>query len=119
LWYSSSFVAGAVAFHVASFEMISLRTDNEKGWVAGLLNDGVAATMGAVAEPYLAAFPYPDEFFPLLLTGKLTLAEVYWKTCPMVSWMMTCVGDPLYTPFKTNPQMKAEDLPGPLKQALQ
>jgi uncharacterized protein (TIGR03790 family) len=124
-WYSvrnyvpsCSFVAGAVGFHVASFEMISLRTDNEKGWVAGLLNDGIAATMGAVAEPYLAAFPYPDEFFPLLLTGKLTLAEVYWKTCPMVSWMMTCVGDPLYTPFKTNPQMKVEDLPGALKQAL-
>ncbi len=124
-WYSvrnyvpsCSFVAGAVGFHVASFEMISLRTDNEKGWVAGLLNDGIAATMGAVAEPYLASFPYPDEFFPLLLTGKLTLAEVYWKTCPMVSWMISCVGDPLYTPFKTNPQMKVEALPGTLRQAL-
>ena len=27
-------------------------------------------------------FPTPMSFFPLLLTGKLTLAEVYWKTIP-------------------------------------
>jgi len=125
-WYSvrnyvpsCRFVAGAVAYHVASFEMVSLRTDNEKGWVAGLLNDGVAATVGAVAEPYLAAFPLPDDFFPLLLTGKLTLAEVYWKTVPMTSWMMACIGDPLYTPFKNDPQMKVADLPAVLRRALE
>jgi uncharacterized protein (TIGR03790 family) len=124
-WYSvrnyvpsCKFVPGALAIHVASFEMLSLRTDNEKGWVAGLLNDGVAATVGAVAEPYLGAFPLPDDFFPLLLTGKLTLAEVYWKTVPMASWMMCCIGDPLYTPFKANPQLGYEDLTPALRRAL-
>jgi uncharacterized protein (TIGR03790 family) len=125
-WYSvrnyvpaCTFKAGAVAIHIASFEMISLRSDNEKGWVAGLINDGVCATVGAVAEPYLSAFPSPDEFFPLLLTGKLTLAEVYWKTTPMTSWMMTCIGDPLYTPFKNDPPLKLEDLRAELRGAVE
>src|ERR1041385_2820398 len=98
--------------------MLSLRADTEKGWLAGLLNGGVAATIGSVAEPYLGAFPLPDDFFPLLLTGKLTLAEVYWKTVPMASWMMVCIGDPLYTPFKATPQLTLEDLPMPLRRAL-
>jgi hypothetical protein len=72
------------------------------------LNDGIASTLGAVAEPYLSSMPSPDEFFPLLLTGKLTLAEVYWKTTPMTSWMVSFIGDPLYVPFKVNPQLKPE-----------
>ena len=117
-WYSLrnyvpafQFNEGAVGFHVASSELVSLRCENERGWVRGLLNDGVAATLGPVAEPYLHAFPPADEFFPLLLTGKLTLAEVYWKTTPLTSWMTTCVGDPLYTPYKANPVLKMEELP--------
>ena len=116
-WYSvgkyvpaCSFVPGAVGFHMASFEMVSLRDPGNTGWVRGLLSDGVAATIGPVSEPYLQAFPLPDEFFPLLLTGRLTLAEVYWKTELMASWRMCLVGDPLYTPFKQNPQLKIEDL---------
>jgi uncharacterized protein (TIGR03790 family) len=121
-WYSvrnyvpsCRFVPGAVGFHVASYELISLRATNERGWVRGLLNDGIAATLGAVAEPYLIAFPQADEFFPLLMTGKLTLAEVYWKTQPITSWQVSLVGDPLYTPFKTNPALKVEDLPERLR----
>ncbi len=121
-WYSvrhyipfATFKPGAVAYHVASYEMISLHMEGEKGWCAGLLNDGVAATLGAVAEPYLSAFPLPDEFFPLLMTGKCNLAEAYWSTLPQVSWMMTCVGDPLYTPFAKDPQMKVNELPEPLQ----
>jgi uncharacterized protein (TIGR03790 family) len=121
-WYSvgkyvpaCSFVPGAVGFHVASFEMVSLRDRNNTGWVRGLLNDGIAATLGPVSEPYLQSFPPPDEFFPLLLTGRLTLAEVYWKTELMASWRQCLVGDPLYTPFKVNPQMKVADLPDRLQ----
>jgi len=117
-WYSVknyvpafTFKPGAVGYHVASFECISLRMEGQLGWCAGLLNDGISATMGAVAEPYLDAFPLPDEFFPLLLTGKATLAETYWATLPQVSWMMTLIGDPLYVPFKANPQLRVEDLP--------
>jgi hypothetical protein len=55
----------------------------------------------------------------LLLTGKLTLAECYWKTVPMTSWMMSLVGDPLYTPFKVNPQIREDQLSDLLKRALQ
>jgi hypothetical protein len=98
--------------------MVGLHDPNETGWVHGMLNDGAAATLGAVAEPYLTAFPPPQEFFPLLMTGKLTLAEVYWKTEPMTSWMMCLVGDPLYTPYKVHPAMKVEDLPGDLRRAI-
>ena len=124
-WYSLRnyvpgmvFTSGAVGFHIASSELVSLRTPGERGWVRGLLGDGVVATVGPVAEPYLHSFPKADEFFPLLLTGKATLAEVYWLSTPMVSWMNTCIGDPLYTPFKSNPALKVEDLPDKLQAAI-
>jgi hypothetical protein len=68
-------------------------------------------TLGAVNEPYLHAFPSPEEFFPLLMTGKMTLAEVYWATTPLTSWMMTFIGDPMYNPYAKNPKVKVEDLP--------
>jgi uncharacterized protein (TIGR03790 family) len=125
-WYSlrnyqppGPFAAGAVGFHVASYEMVSLHTRGEKGWARGLLADGVCATVGPISEPYLNSFPQADDFFPLLLTGKLTLAEVYWRTTPMVSWMQACIADPLYTPFKTNPALKVQDLPKPLGEMIE
>jgi uncharacterized protein (TIGR03790 family) len=124
-WYSlqkyipgCDFNPGAVGFHVASFELTTLHAPTTE-WVSGLLHDGVVATLGAVAEPYLDSFPKPDDFFPLLLTGKLTLAEVYWKTTPYTSWMISFIGDPLYTPFKNDPAMKIEDLPPGLRRAFQ
>ena len=82
-WYSlqnyvspGRFVPGVVGFHVASAEMVSLHNPGEKGWCRNLMNAGVVATLGPVAEPYLQSFPPADEFFPLLMTGKLSLAEV-------------------------------------------
>jgi uncharacterized protein (TIGR03790 family) len=124
-WYSvhnyvpsCKFNPGAVGFHIASYELLSLRSPGETGWVHGLLNDGVIGTLGPVAEPFLGTFPRPDDFFPLLMTGKLTLAEVYWKTEPAVSWMMDCVGDPLYNPYRDNPALDVKDLPARLKGAL-
>jgi uncharacterized protein (TIGR03790 family) len=112
------FSPGAVGYHIASYELISLRGPNESGWVHGLLTDGIVGTLGPVAEPYLAAFPRPDEFFPLVLTGKLTMAEVYWKTEPFTSWMIGYLGDPLYTPYKKNPKLQKADLPFRLRAAL-
>ncbi len=123
-WYSvrnfidsCKFNPGAVGFHIASYELVSLHNPGETGWVAGLLNHGVVATLGPVAEPFLLAFPKPSDFFPLLLTGKLTLAEVYWRTTPMTSWMLCGIGDPLYNPYKTNPVLQVEDLPDRLQRA--
>jgi uncharacterized protein (TIGR03790 family) len=124
-WYSlrhyidgQAFVPGAVGYHVASLEMVQLHQPTETGWVRGLLRHGVVATLGAVAEPYLNSFPPPNEFFPLLMTGKLTLAETYWKTEPTSSWMICLIGDPLYNPFKNAPVVKVEDLPQELQDAI-
>lgn len=123
-WYSVNqyipafeFARGAVGFHIASFTMNTLH--NPPGnWCLGLMKDGVDATLGPCDEPYLTAFPLADEFFPLLMTGKLTLAEVYWKTTPMTSWMMSMIGDPLYTPFKADPAIAVSDLPMGLQRAV-
>lgn len=121
-WYSvdryvpaCEFVPGAVGFHLASYTMVTLRREDPRCWARNLLDDGITATLGAVEEPYLQAFPAADDFFPLLLTGKLTLAEAYWKTVPWTSWRISMIGDPLYTPYKVNPVLAAEDLPSRLQ----
>lgn len=80
-WYSVrnfqdifTFSPGAVAYHVASFEAESLKTG--PFWCPNLLEHGAAATLGPTFEPYLAAFPEPDEFYSLVLTGNLRWRSV-------------------------------------------
>ncbi len=114
-WYSLKkyvdafdWTAGAVGYHVASGEAISLRKGNY--WCKRMIDDRVTATLGPVNEPYLSAFPDPRAFFGLLLTGKYTLAEVYAETSPWNSWMITLIGDPLYNPFKMNPKMTLDEV---------
>jgi uncharacterized protein (TIGR03790 family) len=102
---------GSVGWHVASFEAMHLRDPNSQEWCVKMIQNGVAATVGAIDEPRLAAFPIPQEFFALLLTGKYSVAECYWRTMPHVSWRMTLIADPLYNPFKANPQVSPEALP--------
>jgi uncharacterized protein (TIGR03790 family) len=116
-WYSvrnfqetAAFKAGSVGYHVASFEMMSLHNQMEKGWVPNLLKRHVAATLGSVEEPYLSAFPKPSLFFPLLVSGEFTNAEIYQMTIPLLSWRMAFVGDPLYRPFKGAGKIKVETL---------
>jgi uncharacterized protein (TIGR03790 family) len=116
-WYSlAKYVAsctwrqGAVAYHVASAEATTLRKPGSQVWCKRMLEEGVAATLGPVSEPYLLAFPLPDDFFPLLMTGSRTLLEVYFRTVPQLSWQMILIGDPLYAPFKKDPSW--ETLPG-------
>lgn len=113
-WYSlrnyiDSFywVKGAVGYHVASSEAVTLKTPGSNTWCKRMIEKGVAATIGPVQEPYLQSFPLPDHFFPLLMSGKEPLIKVYFRTIPHVSWRQVLIGDPLYTPFKTNsPMMK-------------
>jgi len=114
--YVSAFawVEGAVGWHIASFEAVRLRDSSSPDWAPKMIQNGVAATVAAVNEPFLGAFPLPEEFFPLLLTGQFTVAECYWRTVPSASWRLTLIGDPLYNPFAKNPQMKVEDLPAGL-----
>ena len=109
-WYSlrnyvDSFTwkKGSVGFHVASAEASTLRARESRVWCKRMVEEGIAATLGPVAEPYLLSFPLPDHFFPLLMSGKSPLLEVYFRSIPSISWRQTLIGDPLYTPFKNNP----------------
>ncbi len=101
---------GAVGYHMASAEATKLRDPESEVWCKRMLEDGVCATLGPVAEPYIAAFPRPSEFFPLLASGKFTLAEVYWRTVPFASWQMILIGDPLYNPYGQAPPLKIDQV---------
>jgi len=116
-WYSvhnyqesCQWLPGSVAYHVASFELLSLHDPAETGWCSNLLRRGVCGTLGPVSEPYLFSFPKPSQFFPLLVSGLFTQAEVYYLTVPNTSWRIAFVGDPLYNPFKNKPRLSREKL---------
>jgi uncharacterized protein (TIGR03790 family) len=104
-WYSLreyvdafDFVDGAVGFHISSLEAVRLRDSNAKTWCPAMLVDGITATLGAVAEPYLHSFPKPRDFFTELYEGRC-LVEAYYRTKPFNSWQLLLIGDPLYRPF--------------------
>ncbi len=92
------FARGAVAVHIHSFSAATVR-DPIRNWVAPLLAAGAAATLGNVYEPYLAYTPQLDILHDRLRAG-FTFAESSYMSLRALSWMTTCVGDPLYRPFK-------------------
>jgi len=101
-WYSVKkyidafdFNAGAVGYHIASFEAMDLRNAGSSNWCPAMLADGITATLGPVDEPYLHSFPLPMDFFGELLDGKC-LVEAYCRTNPYNSWQLILLGDPLY-----------------------
>jgi uncharacterized protein (TIGR03790 family) len=105
-WYSLrnyvdafDFVNGAIGYHIASLEAADLRNPQSRQWCPAMLLDGVTATLGAVAEPYLLAFPEPRLLFQELFNGSC-LVEAYYRTKPFNSWQLVLIGDPLYRPFK-------------------
>jgi uncharacterized protein (TIGR03790 family) len=105
-WYSLKkyvdafdFVDGAIGYHISSWEAVDLRDPNSSQWCPAMLKDGVTATLGAVAEPYLHSFPEPKEFFLELFNGHC-LVEAYYHTNPFNSWQLVLIGDPMYRPFK-------------------
>jgi uncharacterized protein (TIGR03790 family) len=107
-WYSAGkyvdafdFVDGAIGYHIASFEAVSLRDPNSSQWCPAMLKDGITATLGPVAEPYLHSFPEPSTFFLELYSGRC-LVEAYYRTAPFNSWQLLLIGDPLYRPFKNS-----------------
>lgn len=116
-WYSvgnykdsCQWLPGSVAYHVASWEMPTLRNPKSGSWVPNLLARGVAGTMGSVSEPYLFAFSKPSQFFPLLVSGLYTQGEVYYLTTPNISWRLGFVGDPLYNPYKRAPKLTRDQI---------
>jgi uncharacterized protein (TIGR03790 family) len=106
-WYSVGqyvdafeFVEGAVGFHVASFEAVNLRDPNSTQWCPALLQRGITATLGPVAEPYLHTFPEPKAFFGALFDGHC-LVEAYYLTLPFNSWQLLLIGDRSTGPSRT------------------
>ena len=91
------FARGAVAVHIHSFSGGTVRNP-QYNWVAPLLAAGAAATMGNVYEPYLTLTPHLDIFHDRLAAG-FTFGEAAYMCQRVLSWMTTCVGDPLYRPF--------------------
>ena len=105
-WYSLKkyidafdFIDGAIGYHISSWEAVDLRDPNSSQWCPAMLRDGITATLGAVAEPYLHSFPEPKAFFQELFNGRC-LVEAYYHTKPFNSWQLVLIGDPLYRPFK-------------------
>ncbi len=87
---------GSVGYHIASAECTTLREKDSQVWCKKMLDNGIAATIGPVGEPYVQAFPIPEIFFNYLTEGYLTLAEAYIISLPYLSWKMVLIGDPLY-----------------------
>ncbi|MBI5740210.1 MAG: TIGR03790 family protein [Nitrospirae bacterium] len=104
---------GAVGYHVASSEAVSLHEPKAKYWVKSMLDRGVIASIGPVAEPYLTSFPPPSIFFQLLMSGQYSLVEVFAMSNPFLSWRMILLGDPLYNPFKVEPAYPLKGAPSP------
>ena len=87
---------GSVGYHIASSECSTLKNANTGVWCKKMLDNGIAATIGPVGEPYVQAFPVPEIFFKYLAQGYFSLAESYLISLPYLSWKMVLVGDPLY-----------------------
>ena len=98
------FVPGAVAVHLHSFSASSLRMPLQ-GWCAPLLEMGAAATLGNVYEPYLPLTTRLNILERMLRTGS-TFADAAYAAQPVLSWMTTFIGDPLYRPFNAQAMAK-------------
>ncbi|AJF06529.1 TIGR03790 family protein [Geoalkalibacter subterraneus] len=90
---------GSIGIHIASQECQTLRSGSSRVWCKRMLEEGAAAVVGPVGEPYLQAYPVPEAFFSMLVDGYYTLVESYMLSLPWLSWKMVLVGDPLYRPF--------------------
>jgi len=102
-----TFNPGAIGYHIASGEAVSIHNPKELGWCKNALERGITVTLGPVGEPYLDAFPLPTEFFGLLYSGRYSLVEAYYLSKRYLSWKMVLFGDPLYRPWlNANPDQK-------------
>jgi uncharacterized protein (TIGR03790 family) len=105
-WYSLSryidsfeWQPGSIGYHMASNECSTLKNAESSVWCLKMLQNGIAAVIGPVYEPYIQGFPVPELFFSHLVEGYMSLGEAYLVSIPYLSWQMILVGDPLYQPF--------------------
>lgn len=92
------FNPGGIGFHLHSFSADTVRSPN-RFWVGPILEHGAAAAIGSVYEPFLSMLVNVDLFQERIRRGY-TFAEACYIGQPGLSWMNTCVGDPLYRPFR-------------------
>jgi uncharacterized protein (TIGR03790 family) len=100
---------GSVGFHFDSCSACDPR--GGPNWSANALQRGIAATMGAVWEPYVAGLMGYDQFFLYFLNGH-SFAESAWMATPITHWMAIYLGDPLYSPYRGMPLLPAGWTPG-------
>lgn len=105
-----TFMPGAVGYHIASAEALSVHDPAETGWCKNALERGITVTLGSTGEPFVDAFPPPNEFLGLLMTGRYSLVEAYYLTSRFVSWRMVLFGDPLYNPWRGRHLAAMQDL---------
>lgn len=121
-WYNKSvdgpflmpgfeFPPGAVAAHLHSYSANVLRS-TDKGWVGPMVDRGVSATFGNVAEPYLRFTHHFNLFFSALAKGW-NFADAAYYALPGLSWQGVAVGDPLYRPFAVGFEEQLLDLGNP------
>lgn len=91
------FERGAIAFHIHSFSASTLRKPLS-GWTSPLIEQGAAASVGNVYEPFLETSHHCDIFHNRLMEG-FTLVEAAFMSVPCLSWQNIVIGDPLYRPF--------------------
>ena len=94
------FQKGALAYHIHSGSAAVLRTP-DRHWTGPLLARGASVGMGAVSEPFLNYTPQLDLLADRLCDGH-SFGESVYMSQPVLSWQMTFVGDPLYTPFASS-----------------
>ena len=105
------FMPGAFAYHLHSYSAHTLRS-KVAAWTGPLLAKGATATMGSVAEPYLAGTPDVGTFMSRWILSGFTFGEAAYACQGSLSWMTTVVGDPLYRPFGRDLRAQHEDLIG-------
>jgi uncharacterized protein (TIGR03790 family) len=92
------FRPGAFAYHLHSFSAQTIRSV-AANWVGPLLHRGATATIGYVAEPYLALTVDLPVFFSRWCFHQFSFGEAAWAGMNSLSWQSVVVGDPLYRPF--------------------
>lgn len=97
------FMPGAFAYHLHSFSAATVRNPLQN-WVGPLLAKGATATMGFVAEPYLAGTLDLPTFVAAWLGRGATFGEAAYVAQANLSWQTTVIGDPLYRPAGRRPE---------------
>ena len=101
---------GSISLHFDSCSACDPR--GGPNWSANVLQRGAVATMGAVAEPYVAGLMGYDQFYRFLFQGY-SFAEAGYMATPVAEWMATFLGDPLYRPYGAAPLLPEGWQPDP------